>query len=521
MRIAASFPLVASLFAPALAHAQVPPYAQATRTVAGDVEAIRAMGKNWASLYTQGRFAEIPDLYTNDTLVMPRGRPRIEGREAMRRAIGGLAAGRKVDMVVTEREVRAVGDYGWYVGDFRVTYTPKEAGAAATSENGRSLILYRRDADGRWRILRDIDSPAPKAVVATAATAGPAALKSAVGSYDAPAIWDPKLRSVAVECDLLSASNYDRTRLAPGVARAAIDVPAAIAVCEADLARLPDDARLLFQLGRLYGYAGDKDKTLAARRAAAAAGNPNAIFLLGYLDYQGAKDDTGRCSAAARMKLAADRGNYSGQITYASYLIEGKLAACSGRATLREGAGYVAAARPLAEGFFETRLADHLAVQFAASETRATETRARLKAQMAGTWTGTFRRYDANGVLTETLPSEITVAFDTNGQDYTQTNVLRPVGKPEQRITTTGSWDGDRLRFANPRIDGWFGPLDGDTTGLASVLQMTFKAAQPTTMSEMLNVSPDGTRRSRVAQYMSKGRLLRRTLIDEVRRSEP
>ncbi len=49
------------------------------------------------------------------------------------------------------------------------------------------------------------------------------------------------------------------------------------------------------------------------------------------------------------------------------------------------------------------------------------------------------------------------------------------------------------------RIEGWFSPLDGDTTGLVSVLQMTFKGSQPMTMSELSTLSPDGTRRMRVA----------------------
>ena len=89
---------------------------------------------------------------------------------------------------------------------------------------------------------------------------------------------------------------------------------------------------------------------------------------VGYLDFQAAKDDAARCTAARRMRLAADRGNYSGQLTYASYLIEGKLAACPDRATPTEGAAYVTAARPAVQGFFETRFADHLGTQFATIE---------------------------------------------------------------------------------------------------------------------------------------------------------
>ena len=489
-----------------------------TRTNAGDIAAIRAAGKAWAKAYSDGRYAEIPDLYTVDTLVMPRGRPRIEGREAMRRAVGGLAAGRHVDIAVTEREVRAVGDYGWYIGDFRVTYTPKEPGAAAVSENGRSLIIYRRDSDGRWRVHRDMDSPAPElATAGTVASHSDALLAATAGTYDQPAAWNPKARTTAVECDRLTASKYDRTRLAPPVTREAMDVPRAIAVCEADLARLPGDPRLLFQLGRIYAYAGDKAKTLAARRAAAAAaaGNDNAIFLLGYLDFQAATDQAARCAAEARMRLAADRGNYSAQLSYASYLVEGKFDQCAGHASIATAAAYVAAARPQVDGFFETRFAETLAAQLKAKT--GNEARARLIAQMAGIWTGTFRRYDADGRLIEAVPSEVQIVFGQDGADYRQVNIIRRPGKPEERIESTGRWDGGRLRFANPRVDGWFGPLEGDTTGLASVLQMTFKGPQPMTISELLTVSPDGKQRMRVAQYVSDGRIVRRTLINETR----
>lgn len=495
----------------ALLLAAVPGTAAAHEPVAAsearDIAAIRAAGLKWRDLYESGRYSEIPELYTTDTVVMPRGRPRIDGREAMRRAIGGLAAGRRVTIQITEREIHAAGDMGWFIGDFRVTYAPTSAGAAPVTEFGRSMIIYRRDADGAWRVHRDMDSPAPHA-------AGVSQTKPAA-SADSPAIWDPKSRTVAVECDRLTASRYDRTRLAPPVARADIDVPKAIAVCEADLAKLPGDPRLHFQLGRLYGYAGDAAKTLYHRRAAADAGNHNAIFLLGYLDFAVAKDDAARCTAARAMKLAADRGNYSAQLTYASYLLEGKLQPCADRASRAEAAAYVAAARPAVDGFFETRLADHLTAALASAEA----SRTRLEKQQAGTWTGTFRRYDADGALIEAVPSEVRIAFgrDASGNDYRQTNILRRPGAAEERIDSVGTWDGDRLRFSNPRIDGWFGPLEGDTTGLVNVLQMTFKGAQPMAMSELITVSPDGKRRMRVAQYVSNGRIVRRTLIDETR----
>lgn len=125
-----------------------------------DMEEIRRIGAQWQALYAAEDYDAIPELYTEDALVMPRGRPAIEGRAALRRALGGLAAGRKVAIQIVERELRLLGDHAWLVGAFRVSYGDGEK-HSATTEYGRSLIIFRRDDDGRWRIHRDIDSPAP------------------------------------------------------------------------------------------------------------------------------------------------------------------------------------------------------------------------------------------------------------------------------------------------------------------------------------------------------------------------
>jgi len=130
-------------------------------TADADAAAVRSIGETWQRYYRAGNYAAIPELYTEDTVVMPRGRPRIEGREHLRRALGGLAAGRRVEIEVKEYELNIVGDVAWYVGDFRVTYVSKDPAIPPKVEFGRSLIIYKRGSDGRWRIHRDIDAPAP------------------------------------------------------------------------------------------------------------------------------------------------------------------------------------------------------------------------------------------------------------------------------------------------------------------------------------------------------------------------
>jgi hypothetical protein len=140
-------------------------------------------------------------------------------------------------------------------------------------------------------------------------------------------------------------------------------------------------------------------------------------------------------------------------------------------------------------------------------------------AQMEGVWKGVFRRYDADGVLAETLPSQVHIRFpkDRPGVDYHQINMLMLANGTVQTIESLGRWDGRVLRFANARVDGWYMPLADDASGLNSVLFMAFKDGSGLTVSEIVTLSPDGTRRFRAAQYLAGGKVVRRTLIDETR----
>ena len=142
-----------------------------------------------------------------------------------------------------------------------------------------------------------------------------------------------------------------------------------------------------------------------------------------------------------------------------------------------------------------------------------------VTARMEGTWEGAFRRYDANGVLNQTVASTVIVRFleDGNANDYSQTNITRAPGQPEQRIDSFGKWDIDRLRFSNARLDGWAKDVAEDPSGLMSIFSMTFKDGSGMTVSEVVSLSPDGRSRSRATQYLVGGKIVRRTLIDEVK----
>lgn len=147
-----------------------------------------------------------------------------------------------------------------------------------------------------------------------------------------------------------------------------------------------------------------------------------------------------------------------------------------------------------------------------------------LTASMEGVWEGTFRRVDANGEITEILPSRIIIRLLPDGEafDYHQTNILNPDSETEQRIESYGKWDVDRLRFFNYRLEGWAKELAADEFGLTSVFLMKFKDGSGLSVSEIVSVKPgDPDKRMRATQYIKDGHIVRRTLIDEVKVSEP
>ena len=127
--------------------------------IEADRAAINAIGDLWMEAYQAGDHDRIVDLYTEDAWIMARGRPKLEGREAIGRSFGGLAAGRQVDIDILVEEIQVIGDYAWLVSEFTVNYEAEDG--TVEQSLGRSLLIYQRGADGKWRIHRDMDTPAP------------------------------------------------------------------------------------------------------------------------------------------------------------------------------------------------------------------------------------------------------------------------------------------------------------------------------------------------------------------------
>ncbi len=61
---------------------------------------------------------------------------------------------------LTTESMEGRGDLAYLVGTYRMTLTPKKAGAKALpTEEGKYLEVVKKQADGSWKIVYDMWSP--------------------------------------------------------------------------------------------------------------------------------------------------------------------------------------------------------------------------------------------------------------------------------------------------------------------------------------------------------------------------
>jgi uncharacterized protein (TIGR02246 family) len=152
-----------------------PPPAAPVENAPADIAAVVAVRAGFVSAYAAGDAEAVGRLYTADAISEPNNQPALKGRDAIVQSQKAMFAQVTIKAEMVSDETRTIGNVGLDRGRYLVSVTPK-AGGETTTVEGRYLVVLVKEADGVWRVKRDMDNAAepPQASPAPAADAAPA-----------------------------------------------------------------------------------------------------------------------------------------------------------------------------------------------------------------------------------------------------------------------------------------------------------------------------------------------------------
>ncbi|MEZ5500826.1 MAG: hypothetical protein R3E77_15540 [Steroidobacteraceae bacterium] len=147
------------------------------------------------------------------------------------------------------------------------------------------------------------------------------------------------------DCDRLAAHPSDPDKLGAGAPSKTIDLPVAEAACRRVIADDPSNIRAHYQLGRVLFYQHKTDAALPELEKAASAGYRQAIFVLGFVNYDGKQLPRNDCRAAGlwQRSIALDHP-WTGYYLVKGYL-DGRFDACGVKLSEKQLQDYLDLAR--------------------------------------------------------------------------------------------------------------------------------------------------------------------------------
>ena len=122
-----------------------------------DIAAVNALRGKFEQAFNAGDATAAGNLYTTDAIAAQNHQPTETGRDAIVKGLQGLFSQFTIKFTLTGQETKTMGDFGYDWGTYTFEMTPKAAGMAAPpADQGRYLVLLRKDTDGQWRVARDI-----------------------------------------------------------------------------------------------------------------------------------------------------------------------------------------------------------------------------------------------------------------------------------------------------------------------------------------------------------------------------
>ena len=116
--------------------------------------AVRALDAEFIRNANAGDVAAlVRDFYADGAVLLAPGAPRFDGAEAIRAFWQGFIDGGVKDIWIETSEIVEAGDLGYGIGTYACTQPA--ARGARVRDTGKYIVVYRRQADGGWKVIAD------------------------------------------------------------------------------------------------------------------------------------------------------------------------------------------------------------------------------------------------------------------------------------------------------------------------------------------------------------------------------
>ena len=131
-----------------------------------DEKAIREADAAWLKAVAAKDVDKALSFWVDDCITMEPGRPIVVGKEAVRKLWQDSMAlpDMSVTWTTTQIVVAKAGDIAYQYGPYE--FSMKDSKGKPVQERGKYLTVWRKQADGNWRVVIDTfnsDAPPPKA----------------------------------------------------------------------------------------------------------------------------------------------------------------------------------------------------------------------------------------------------------------------------------------------------------------------------------------------------------------------
>ena len=168
------------------------------------------------------------------------------------------------------------------------------------------------------------------------------------------------------ECDRRAANPEDQDIVAPAVPREKMDLPKAIAACEAETAKNPENARAHYQLARSLSYDGQSRRAAEEMKRAADQGYRQAQFVYGLMIDRNRPDmPKDPCIVEQYWLKSAVAGRQAARVSYVRHALRGKFNGCKVQATPAQMKQFLEAALADAGDYYERLLIEDLSTELA------------------------------------------------------------------------------------------------------------------------------------------------------------